>query len=140
MTRWSLFLQTLSLLHHFLGLYSVLPCTVLLNGKPVYSCQMLVMQVGSRQVLTIEGLAIAEDLSPIQRAFLENDGAQCGYCTPGFVLSAKALLDTNPDPSDADIRQALAGNICRCNAYGRIIQSVREAARLLSKTETTTKG
>ena len=115
-------------------------CTVLLNGKPVYSCQMLVMQVGSRQVLTIEGLAIAEDLSPIQRAFLENDGAQCGYCTPGFVLSAKALLDTNPDPSDADIRQALAGNICRCNAYGRIIQSVREAARLLSKTETTTKG
>ena len=107
-------------------------CTVLLDGAPVYSCQMLALQVGSRRVLTVEGLGTADHLHPIQQAFLDNDGGQCGYCTPGFLLSAKALLDGNPGPSEEDIREALAGNICRCNAYGRIIQSVRQAARLLA--------
>ena len=106
-------------------------CTVLLDGKPVYSCQMLVLQVGSRGVETVESLGSLEHLHPIQSAFLDNDGGQCGFCTPGFLMSAKALLDSNPSPSEADIRKALAGNICRCNAYGRIIQSVKEAARLL---------
>ena len=104
-------------------------CTVLLDGKPVYSCQLLVLQVGRRPVVTIEGLADDHRLHPVQQAFLDNDGGQCGYCTPGFVLAAKALLDVNPSPSDDDIRQALSGNLCRCNAYGRIIHSVREAAK-----------
>ncbi len=103
-------------------------CTVLLNGKPVYSCQMLVLQVGSRAVLTVEGLGGADALSPLQQAFLASDGGQCGFCTPGFVMSAKALLDTNPNPSEDEIRQAISGNICRCNAYGRIIESVKQAA------------
>ena len=106
-------------------------CTVLLDGVPVYSCQMLGLQVGARSVLTVEGLGTAEDLHPIQRAFLTSDGGQCGFCTPGFLMSAKALLDANPDPSEHDIRQALSGNLCRCNAYGSIIRSVMEAARLL---------
>jgi xanthine dehydrogenase YagT iron-sulfur-binding subunit len=105
-------------------------CTVLLAGQPVYACQLLALQVGRRPVVTIEGLAQGDRLDPVQQAFLDNDGGQCGFCTPGFVLAARALLDANPNPTDADIRQALSGNLCRCNAYGRIIQSVREAARL----------
>jgi aerobic carbon-monoxide dehydrogenase small subunit len=105
-------------------------CTVLLAGKPVYACQLLVLQVGGRPILTIEGLAGDGSLDVVQRAFLENDGGQCGFCTPGFIMAARALLDRNADPTDGEIRQALAGNLCRCNAYGRIIQSVREAARL----------
>ncbi len=108
-------------------------CTVLLGGKPVYSCQLLAVQVGRRPVVTIEGLG--EDgsgpanMDPVQAAFLENDGGQCGFCTPGFVMAARALLDANPNPSDYEIRQALSGNLCRCNAYGRIIESVRAARR-----------
>jgi aerobic-type carbon monoxide dehydrogenase small subunit (CoxS/CutS family) len=102
-------------------------CTVLLAGRAVYSCQVLALQVGPRPVVTVEGLAApdAGSLDPVQQAFLDNDGAQCGYCTPGFVMAVRALLDDNPQPSDDDIRQALAGNLCRCNAYGRILQSVR---------------
>ena len=108
-------------------------CTVLLAGKAVYACQLLAMQVGSRPVITIEALAAGNVLDPVQQAFLDNDGGQCGFCTPGFVLAARCLLDTNLNPSDEDIRQALAGNLCRCNAYGRIIQSVHEAARLIPR-------
>ena len=103
-------------------------CTALLDGKPVYSCQMLALQAVGRSVITIEALGDSDNLHPIQQAFLENDGGQCGYCTPGFVMSAKALLDETPDPSEEQIRQALAGNLCRCNAYGRIIESVKQAA------------
>jgi carbon-monoxide dehydrogenase small subunit len=90
---------------------------------------VLALQVGRRPVVTVEGLACPEGggLDPVQQAFLENDGAQCGYCTPGFVMSVRALLDDSPHPSDDEIRQALAGNLCRCNAYGRILQSVRAA-------------
>src|ERR671919_328691 len=106
-------------------------CTVLVGGKPVYACQMLVMQVGERPVFTIESLAEGGQLDPVQQAFLENDGGQCGFCTPGFVMSARALLNTNPHPTEEEIRQALSGNLCRCNAYGRIIQSVRAAAQRL---------
>ena len=109
-------------------------CTVLLAGKPVYSCQMLVLQVGRRPINTVESLGSAKNLSPLQTAFLDKDGGQCGFCTPGFLMSAKALLDDNPAPTEAQIRAALSGNICRCNAYGRIIVSVREAARLLAET------
>ena len=112
-------------------------CTVLLDGKPVYACIILAAQVRGRSVLTVEGLALrqAQDgragwLDPVQQAFLDEDGGQCGYCTPGFLMSARALLDTNPRPTDAEIREALSGNLCRCNAYGRILQSVRTAAGL----------
>ena len=103
-------------------------CTVLLNGKPVYSCITLVAQVRGRSVVTVEGLANDGQLDPVQQAFLDEDGGQCGFCTPGFLMSARALLDANPHPTDAEIREALSGNLCRCNAYGRILQSVRTAA------------
>ena len=103
-------------------------CTVLLDGKPVYSCITLVGQVRGRSIVTVEGLATDGQLDPVQQAFLDEDGAQCGFCTPGFLVSARALLDANPQPSDAEIREALSGNLCRCNAYGRILQSVRSAA------------
>ena len=103
-------------------------CTVLLDGKPVYSCITLVGQVRGRSVVTVEGLADDGQLDEVQQAFLDEDGGQCGFCTPGFLMSTRALLDTNPQPSDADIREALSGNLCRCNAYGRILQAVRTAA------------
>ncbi len=103
-------------------------CTVLLNGKPVYSCITLLAQVRGRSVVTVEGLANDGQLDTVQQAFLDEDGGQCGYCTPGFLMSARALLDANPRPTDAEIREALSGNLCRCNAYGRILQSVRTAA------------
>ena len=108
-------------------------CTVLLDGQPVYSCQMLALQVGSRAVSTVESLGSVDSLHPLQNAFLAKDGSQCGFCAPGFLMSAKALLDANPSPTEAEIRAALSGNICRCNAYGRIIASVKEAARLLAE-------
>ena len=104
-----------------------------MDGKPVYSCQLLALQVGPRAVTTVESLGNLERLHPLQTAFLNNDGGQCGFCTPGFLMSAKALLDANPAPTEEQVRVALSGNICRCNAYGRIIASAREAARLLSK-------
>ena len=103
-------------------------CTVLLDGKPVYSCITLAAQVRGRSIVTVEGLANDGQLDPVQQAFLDEDGGQCGYCTPGFLMSARALLDANPHPTDAEIREALSGNLCRCNAYGRILQSVRTAA------------
>ena len=103
-------------------------CTVLLDGKPVYSCITLAAQVRGRSVVTVEGLANDGQLDTLQQAFLDEDGGQCGFCTPGFLMSARALLDANPRPSDAEIREALSGNLCRCNAYGRILQSVRAAA------------
>ena len=108
-------------------------CTVLLDGKPVYSCQLLALQVGGRAVQTVESLGTTDNLHPLQSAFLAMDGSQCGFCTPGFLMSAKALLDANPAPTEEETRDALSGNICRCNAYGRILASVREAARLLSE-------
>lgn len=103
-------------------------CTVLLDGKPVYSCITLAAQVRGRSIVTVEGLSRDGRLDPVQQAFLDEDGGQCGYCTPGFLMSARALLDANPHPTDAEIREALSGNLCRCNAYGRILQSVRTAA------------
>ncbi len=104
-------------------------CTVLLAGKPVYSCQVLALQVAGRPVVTIEGLSHDGRLDVVQQAFLDQDGGQCGFCTPGFVMSAKALLDANPSHTGDEIRQVLGGNLCRCNAYGRILASVRAAAQ-----------
>ena len=104
-------------------------CTVLLDGNPIYACITLAAQARNRNILTVEGLAAPDgQLDPIQQAFLDEDGGQCGYCTPGFLLSTRALLNANPRPGDAEIREALSGNLCRCNAYGRILQSVRTAA------------
>ena len=104
-------------------------CTVLLNGEPVNSCMTLAAMCDGASVSTVESLGSSDALNSLQQAFLENDGGQCGFCTPGFVMSATALLNSNPNPSDDEIRNALAGNICRCNAYGRILESVRSAAR-----------
>ena len=104
-------------------------CTVLVDGDPVCSCSMLALQVGGRQVRTVEGLGDANSLNVLQEAFLAEDGGQCGFCTPGFIMSATALLESNTDPTEDEIRAALVGNICRCNAYGRIIESVKAAAK-----------
>ena len=105
-------------------------CTILLDGRPVHACQALAMRAAGRAILTVEGLAPDDGrLSPLQQAFLDEDGGQCGFCTPGVLMAARALLDTNPAPDDAAIRAALSGNLCRCNAYGRILASVRTAAR-----------
>ena len=109
-------------------------CTVILDGLPVYSCQMLAMQARDREVLTIEGLAPSGTLHPIQESFLKEDAGQCGYCTPGFVMSAYALLRQTPAPTEDDVRSALMGNLCRCNAYGRIIQGVTAAAKAMRET------
>ena len=104
-------------------------CTVLVDDDPVCSCSMLALQVDGRQVRTVEGLGDANSLNVLQEAFLAEDGGQCGFCTPGFIMSATALLESNTDPTEGEIRAALVGNICRCNAYGRIIESVKAAAK-----------
>ncbi len=106
-------------------------CTVLLNGRTVYSCTVLAVEATGGEVVTIEGLARGERLHPIQQAFIEHSGFQCGFCTPGQILSAYALLSRVPDPTPAQVRRALAGNLCRCAAYKRIVDSVLAAARLM---------
>jgi carbon-monoxide dehydrogenase small subunit len=107
-------------------------CTVLLDGKPVNSCLVLGVEVGGREILTIEGLQPAPDrLHPLQENFIKYGGAQCGFCTPGVIMMAKALLDENPDPSEAEIRFGLAGNICRCTGYTKIVEAVQATAREL---------
>ena len=104
-------------------------CTVLVDDDPVCSCSMLALQVGGRQVRTVESSGDTNSLNALQEAFLAEDGGQCGFCTPGFIMSATALLESNTDPTEDEIRAALVGNICRCNAYGRIIESVKAAAK-----------
>lgn len=106
-------------------------CTVLLNGKPVCSCLILAVQVRNAEVTTVEGLSRPGELSALQKAFLEKNGYQCGFCTPGMLLAAKALLDQNPDPSVDEIKEALEGNLCRCTGYEQIIESVSKAAQLM---------
>jgi aerobic carbon-monoxide dehydrogenase small subunit len=103
-------------------------CTVLLDGVPVNSCLVAAGQCVGREILTIEGLAPDEDLSLLQRCFVESGGAQCGICTPGMLLSAEALLRDNPRPSDDEIRDAIAGNLCRCTGYQRIVDAIADAA------------
>ena len=106
-------------------------CTVLVDGKAVNACLMLAGQADGRIVLTIEGLATRDELHPLQKAFEEYGALQCGFCGPGAMLSAKALLDEVPDPDVAEIRDALAGNLCRCTGYTKMIEAVRSAARTL---------
>jgi aerobic carbon-monoxide dehydrogenase small subunit len=103
-------------------------CTVLLDGMPVKSCTVLAVQADGREVGTVEGLETAEGLHPMQAAFHEQHGLQCGFCTPGMMLTAIALLEENPDPSEEEIRWALSGNICRCTGYQNIVKAVRQAA------------
>jgi carbon-monoxide dehydrogenase small subunit len=103
-------------------------CTVLLDGVPVKSCTVLAVQADGREVGTVEGLETAEGLHPMQAAFHEQHGLQCGFCTPGMMLTAIALLEEKPDPSEEEIRWALSGNICRCTGYQNIVKAVRQAA------------
>ena len=103
-------------------------CTVLLDGAATRSCTIPVVAAGEREVTTIEGLATASGLHPVQDAFIEHTAFQCAYCTPGFIMSVVALLASNPHPNDSQIRSALSGHICRCGVYVRILQAVKTAA------------
>ena len=102
-------------------------CTVLLDDQAVYSCHMLALDAAGRKVTTVEGLMKGEELHPLQQAFVDRDGLQCGYCTPGQVMSAQALLLANPDPTTDEIRAGMTGNLCRCGAYPKIIESIEAA-------------
>jgi aerobic carbon-monoxide dehydrogenase small subunit len=104
-------------------------CTVLLDGLAVNACIVLAVQCRDRSVVTIEGLAAGGELSPLQRAFIDHGAVQCGYCIPGMILAARACLDENPDPTEAEVREALAGNLCRCTGYQKIAEAVLAAAR-----------
>ncbi len=107
-------------------------CTILLDGEPVRSCIMLAVQVDGLKLTTVEGLAAGEnDLHPIQKGFWEAHGLQCGFCTPGFLMTLVPFLNENPDPTEAEIREAISGNLCRCTGYQHIVQAVEEAARMI---------
>ena len=106
-------------------------CSVLLDGRLVCACLMLAVESAGREITTIEGIATGETLHPIQQKFLEHAALQCGVCTPGFVVATKALLDLNPDPSEEEIRYYLAGNLCRCTGYDKIVRAVQDAAQTL---------
>jgi aerobic carbon-monoxide dehydrogenase small subunit len=108
-------------------------CTVLLDGKAVDSCLMFAGQIHGRSVLTIEGLETEGGLHPVQQAFFDNGAVQCGFCIPGMVLSAKALLDENPEPGDAEIRECISGNLCRCTGYDKMFQSIKKASEVYGK-------
>lgn len=103
-------------------------CTVIMDGRPVTSCMVLALDAGGRRVVTIEGLAQDGRLHPLQQAFVEHGAVQCGYCTPGVIMMAKALLDENPHPSEQEVRSALQGNLCRCTGYNKIVGAVQAAA------------
>jgi carbon-monoxide dehydrogenase small subunit len=105
-------------------------CTVLLNGEAVNSCLVLAVECDGADITTIEGLGRDSQLDPVQQAIIDAGGVQCGFCTPGVLISARALLDRNPQPSEREIREAIVGNLCRCTGYVRIVEGVKEAARL----------
>jgi carbon-monoxide dehydrogenase small subunit len=107
-------------------------CTVLVDGKTVKSCTMLAVQADGHEITTVEGLATASELHPLQEGFKQEHGLQCGFCTPGMMLAAKALLERNPEPTEEDIRWALSGNLCRCTGYQNIVKSVLWAAAKLN--------
>lgn len=107
-------------------------CTVIMDGNPVLSCTVLGVEATGREVLTIEGLADVGKLHPIQEAFIEHDALQCGYCSPGMIMSVKALLDRNPNPIEDEIRKAIDGNFCRCGSYPNIIKATIEASKKIT--------
>ena len=104
-------------------------CTVLLDGVPILSCVTLAVSVRDREITTIEGLAKGNELDPLQKSFVEKGALQCGYCTPGMILSAKGLLNENPNPNTREIKEGLAGNLCRCTGYKKILEAVSDAAK-----------
>jgi len=104
-------------------------CTVLMNDNPVRSCLTLALEAEGSRIITVEGLATEDGPDPLQQAFIEHSAAQCGFCTPGMLMSAKALLNENPDPSEIEIREALSGNTCRCTGYAKIVEAVAGAAK-----------
>jgi carbon-monoxide dehydrogenase small subunit len=104
-------------------------CTVLLDGEPVNACLVLAVEANGAAILTVEGLSIGGRLDPLQQAFVDHTGTQCGYCTPGMLIAAHALLDRDPHPDEAAIKDALRGNLCRCTGYTRIVEAVKEAAQ-----------
>lgn len=106
-------------------------CMVIVDGKPVQSCDVPVSAVAGKQITTIEALGTDDKLHPLQQAFIDEQAAQCGYCASGILMSAKALLDANPDPDDAAIRAALEGNLCRCGTHGRILRAIKRAAKTM---------
>ena len=103
-------------------------CTVLINGKAVSSCLMFAVEAEGQEITTIEGLAVAGKIHPLQRAFVEEGAIQCGFCTPGMILTAKAFLDANPHPTEIQVRQAIAGNLCRCTGYDKIVRAILKVA------------
>jgi carbon-monoxide dehydrogenase small subunit len=109
-------------------------CTILLDGKPLNSCMIPALRAQGRKVTTIEGLGNSESPHFLQTAFAEEGAIQCGYCTPGFILATAALLDHNPEPTEAEIRQALAGNLCRCGTYPRVIKTIQNVSRAMQRT------
>ena len=104
-------------------------CTVLLGSRPVNSCQVLACSIDGQEVLTLEGIPDDDSLNYIQKAFIDNDGTQCGYCAPGFIISTYSLLKNNHSPSDDDIKNAISGNLCRCNSYHTILNSIKSASK-----------
>jgi carbon-monoxide dehydrogenase small subunit len=106
-------------------------CTVLLDGQPVNSCLVLAVRANGHEVMTVEGLGDEDHLHPLQEAFIQHGALQCGFCGGGMLMAAKALLDTNPDPTEADVRRALSGNLCRCTGYSKIIEAVLSASRAI---------
>ena len=116
---------------HSCGVGNCGACTVLVDGEPVLACMTLAMAARGRSIVTIEGLADGPDLHPLQQAFIDYGAIQCGYCTPGMILAAKALLDREPDPTEDEVRHALSGNICRCTGYVKIVEAVLAAAAAL---------
>jgi len=109
-------------------------CNVILDGALVNSCLVLAVEINGCSAITIEGIATAQGLHPLQEKFLAHAALQCGFCTPGFIVASKALLDQNPDPSESEVRQWLAGNLCRCTGYDRIVRAVLDAAQSQEKT------
>lgn len=110
-------------------------CSVIMNGKLINSCLIFAWQADGKEILTIEGMGSAGQLHPIQQAFIDNGAVQCGYCTPGMVLAAKALLDEKPHPTEEEIRRGISGNLCRCTGYQKIVDAVQDAAERLGGEE-----
>jgi carbon-monoxide dehydrogenase small subunit len=108
-------------------------CTVIMDGKTVNSCLVLAIEADGKEITTIEGLTDGDKLHPVQQAFVDEGGLQCGFCTPGMIMSAKVLLDENPNPTDEEIKRGIAGNLCRCTGYTKIIKSIKTASKMIGE-------